>query len=74
VFRLNFCMYFSSFPYHYAIFSRLLFNSSFLVQNILLATWFCNTLNLCSSLNVTDDVSHPYKGQVKLYLGVKKRR
>jgi hypothetical protein len=29
--------------------------------NILLNTLFSNTLNLCSSLNVRDQVSHPYK-------------
>jgi hypothetical protein len=29
--------------------------------NILLRTLFSNTLNLCSSLNVRDQVSHPYK-------------
>jgi hypothetical protein len=35
--------------------------SSLLGQNILLRTLFSNTLSLCSSLNVTDQVSHPYK-------------
>jgi hypothetical protein len=35
--------------------------SSPLGPNILLSTLFSNTLNLCSSLNVTDQVSHPYK-------------
>ena len=29
--------------------------------NIFLRTLFTNTLNLCSSLNVSDQVSHPYK-------------
>jgi hypothetical protein len=29
--------------------------------NILLSTLFPNTLSLCSSLNVRDQVSHPYK-------------
>jgi hypothetical protein len=29
--------------------------------NILLRTLFINTLSLCSSLNVRDQVSHPYK-------------
>jgi hypothetical protein len=28
---------------------------------ILLSTLFSNTLSLCSSLNVRDQVSHPYK-------------
>jgi hypothetical protein len=35
--------------------------SSLLGPNILLSTLFSNTLNLCSSLNVRDKVSHPYK-------------
>ena len=34
---------------------------SFLGPNILLNTLFSNTLSLCSSLNVSDQVSHPYK-------------
>jgi hypothetical protein len=29
--------------------------------NILLSTLFSNSLNLCSSLNMRDQVSHPYK-------------
>jgi hypothetical protein len=29
--------------------------------NILLRTLFSNTLSLCSSLNVKDHISHPYK-------------
>jgi hypothetical protein len=35
--------------------------SSLLGPNILLRTLFSNTLSLCSSLSVTDQVSHPYK-------------
>jgi len=35
--------------------------SSLLGQNILLCTLFSNTLGLCSYLNVSDQVSHPYK-------------
>jgi hypothetical protein len=35
--------------------------SSLLSPNILLRTLFSNTLSLCSSLNVIDQVSHPYK-------------
>jgi hypothetical protein len=35
--------------------------SSILGPNILLSTLFSNTLNLCSSVNVRDQVSHPYK-------------
>ena len=35
--------------------------SSLLGPNILLHTIFSNTLNLLSSLNVSDQFSHPYK-------------
>jgi hypothetical protein len=35
--------------------------SSLLGPNIHLSALFSNTLNLCSSLNVRDKVSHPYK-------------
>jgi hypothetical protein len=31
-----------------------------LLPNILLSTLFSNTLNLCSSLSMRDQVSHPY--------------
>jgi hypothetical protein len=34
--------------------------------NILLRTLFSNTLNLCSSLNVRNQVSHPYKTTGKI--------
>jgi hypothetical protein len=34
---------------------------SLLGPNILLYTLFSNTLSLCSSLNVSDQVSHSYK-------------
>ena len=34
---------------------------SLLGPNILLSTLFSNTLRLCSSLNISDQVSHPYK-------------
>ena len=34
--------------------------------NILLKTLFSNTLSLCSSLNVSDQVSHPYKRTGKI--------
>jgi hypothetical protein len=40
--------------------------SSLLGQNITLNTLFSNTLSLCSSLYVTDQVSHPYKPTEKL--------
>ena len=39
---------------------------SLLGPNILLNTLFSNTLNLCSSLNVSDQVSHPYKTTGKI--------
>jgi hypothetical protein len=35
--------------------------SSLLGPNILLSTLFSNTLSLCSSLSVRDQISHPYK-------------
>src|SRR5215510_3098902 len=35
--------------------------SSLLGPNSLVNTLFSNTLSLCSSLNVSDQVSHPYK-------------
>jgi hypothetical protein len=35
--------------------------SSLFGPNILLSTLFSNTLSLCSSLNVRDQVSHPYR-------------
>ena len=37
--------------------------SSLLGANIFLSTLFSNTLSLCSFLNVSDHVSHPYKRQ-----------
>ena len=42
------------------------FTSIFLGQNILLSTLFWNTLSLCSSLNVSDHVSGPYKTTGKI--------
>ena len=39
---------------------------SLLGPNILLNTLFSNTLSLCSSLNVSDQVSHPYKTTGKI--------
>ena len=44
--------------------------SSLLGQNIPLSTLFSNTLSLFSSLNVSDQVSHPYKTTGKIMLGV----
>jgi hypothetical protein len=39
---------------------------SVLGPNILLSTLFSNILNLCYSLNVRDQVSHPYKTTGKI--------
>jgi phosphate starvation-inducible membrane PsiE len=36
--------------------------------NILLSILFSNTLNLCSSLSVRDQVSHPYKTTGKIMI------
>jgi len=41
-------------------------NSSLLGPNIHLSTLFSNILNLCSSLRVRDQVSHPYKTSAKI--------
>jgi hypothetical protein len=41
--------------------------SSLFVPNILLSTLFSNTLRLCSSFNVRNQVSHPYKTTWKNY-------
>jgi hypothetical protein len=43
------------------IIKLLTITSSLLGPNILLNTLFSNTLSLRSSLNVSDQVSHPYK-------------
>jgi hypothetical protein len=40
--------------------------SSLFGSNILLSTLFSNTLSLCCSLNVRDQVSHPYRTMSKL--------
>jgi hypothetical protein len=40
--------------------------SSLFDPNILLNTLFSNTLSLCSSLNVRDQVSHPYRTTDKI--------
>ena len=42
--------------------------SSLLDPNILLNTLFSNTLSLCSSLNMSDQVSHPYKITCKIII------
>jgi hypothetical protein len=38
--------------------------------NILLSTLFSNTLNLCSSLNIRDQVSHSYRTMVKIIIWI----
>jgi hypothetical protein len=43
----------------YTLRSISIFLSSLFGPNILLSTLFSNTLSLCSSLNVRDQVSHP---------------
>ena len=45
-----------------------LVTSSFLGPNILLRTLFSNIPSLRSSLNVGDQVSHPYKTRISLYM------
>ena len=42
--------------------------SSLLRPNILLSALVLNTLSLCSSLNVNDQVSHPYKTRYKIII------
>ena len=44
--------------------------SSLLDPNILLSTLFSNTLSLCSSLNVSDRVSHPLKTNRHNYISL----
>jgi len=39
---------------------------SFLGPNVLLGTLFSGALNVCSSVTITDHVSHPYKVRTKL--------
>jgi hypothetical protein len=46
---------------HHAIFFTLLSVRNLIGPNILLSTKFSKTLNLCSSLNVRDQVWHPYQ-------------
>jgi hypothetical protein len=44
------------------------FNSAFLGPNFFLKTLFSNTLALCSSCNVRDQVSHPCKTAGKILI------
>jgi hypothetical protein len=45
---------------HYAVYSWLLLLRSLLRPHILFSTSFWKTLSLCSSLNVRNQISHPY--------------
>jgi hypothetical protein len=49
-------------------FTLLLHNS--LLDFILLNTLFSNTLSLCSSLNIRDQVSHPYRTTGKIIVEI----
>jgi hypothetical protein len=51
---------------HYVVFSTPPLTSFLLGPNILLKTLFSNTLSLCSYLNVSDQVSHPYRTTDKI--------
>jgi hypothetical protein len=46
-------------------FLKTLVISSLFGPNIHLSTLFSNTLSLCSSLNITDQVSHTFRTQAK---------
>jgi len=48
------------------IFSKLLLVPSLLGHNIFLSTLFSNTLSPCTSLNMTNQVSHPYRTAGKI--------
>jgi hypothetical protein len=48
---------------HYAVFSNL---PSLFGPNIPLSALFSNSLSLCSSLNVRDQASHPYRTTGKI--------
>jgi hypothetical protein len=51
---------------HHVPFNHSPVTSSLLCPNILLNTLFSNTLSLRSPLNVSDQVSHPYKTSAEL--------
>jgi phosphate starvation-inducible membrane PsiE len=55
-------------PFSYSLFNFLHspVTSSLLDPNILLSTLFSNTLSLRSTLNVSDQVSHPYRTTGKI--------
>ena len=51
---------------HYVVFSTPVTTTSFLGPKILLNTLFSDTLSLRTSVNVSDQVSHPYKTTGKI--------
>jgi hypothetical protein len=55
-------------------FIHLQLTSSLLGPNILFSTSFSNTLSLCSSLNVRDQVSHPCRTTSKICVFRQQRR
>ena len=64
--RIIFCEQYRSLSSSLCSFLHSPVTSSHLGPIILLSTLFSNTLNLYSSLNVTDQVSHPYKKRGKI--------
>jgi len=52
---------------HYGT-SSILVISSFLGENTLLSILFSDTLNLCSSFMMRNEVSHPYKTTGKIII------
>ena len=64
--RTILCQQFRSLSSSLCSFLHSLVTSSLLGPNILLNTMFSNTLSLHSSLNVSDQVSHPYKTTGKI--------
>lgn len=53
---------------YFAVFSNLLSLSALFSGNLLLYTLFSNTLTLSSFLNITDQISHPYKKMTKVII------
>jgi len=52
---------------HYVVLSTPPVTLSLLGPNVLLSILFSNTLNLCTSINVTDQVPHSYKHNSQNY-------
>jgi len=61
-----FCEVYRSLSSSLCSFLHSLFTSSLLGPNILLSTLFSNILSLCSSLNVSNQISHPHKTTGKI--------